>query len=116
MSGLFILNKVGLFVPCRIILFLFQTAYQLTTGGKFLEAAERLHHILLSITLLAVESRQEITEVCFCVAVVVVAVVVVVIAVVVVVVVVAVVVVIVVVVLIIILLLLFSVFVIFLSI
>jgi len=39
-----------------------QTAYQLTTGGKFPEAIERLHNILLSITLLSVESRQEITE------------------------------------------------------
>ena len=40
-----------------------QTAYQLTTGGKFPEAIERLHNILLSITLLSVDSRQEITEV-----------------------------------------------------
>ncbi|XP_047126355.1 coatomer subunit alpha isoform X1 [Hydra vulgaris] len=39
-----------------------QVAYQLTTGGKFTEAAERLHQILLSVTLLVVESRQEITE------------------------------------------------------
>lgn len=39
-----------------------QTAYQLTTGGKFPEAIERLHSILLSITLLTVETRQEITE------------------------------------------------------
>jgi len=39
-----------------------QTAYQLTTGGKFPEAIERLNAILLSIPLLTVESRQEVTE------------------------------------------------------
>ena len=35
----------------------------MTTGGKFPDAAERLHKVLLSVTLLVVESRQEITEV-----------------------------------------------------
>jgi len=39
-----------------------QGAYQMTTGGKFADAVERLHQILLSITLLAVDSRQETTE------------------------------------------------------
>ena len=37
----------------------------MTTGGKFQDAVERLHQIMLSVTLLAVESRQEITEVCY---------------------------------------------------
>lgn len=39
-----------------------QTAYQLTTGGKFQEAIGKFHSILLSITLLVVDSKQEITE------------------------------------------------------
>ena len=36
----------------------------MTTGGKFNDAVDRLHQIMLSITLLSVESRQEVTEVC----------------------------------------------------
>lgn len=39
-----------------------QTAYQLTTGGKFQEAIGKFHNILLSVTLLVVDSKQEITE------------------------------------------------------
>jgi len=39
-----------------------QGAYQLTTGGKFVEAVERLHSIMLSISLLALETKQETTE------------------------------------------------------
>jgi len=39
-----------------------QVCYQLTTGGKFSEAIEKLHTLVLSIPLLAVETRQEITE------------------------------------------------------
>lgn len=39
-----------------------QAAYQLTTGGKFQEAVQKLHAILLSITLLVVDSKQEISE------------------------------------------------------
>ncbi|PNF39948.1 Coatomer subunit alpha [Cryptotermes secundus] len=39
-----------------------QVCYQLTTGGKFSEAIEKLHALVLSITLLVVETRQEITE------------------------------------------------------
>ena len=42
-----------------------QTAYQLTTGGKFQEAAEKFHEILLHVTLLVVDSKQEISEVCY---------------------------------------------------
>lgn len=36
----------------------------MTTGGKFADAVERLNQIMLSITLLSVETRQEVTEVC----------------------------------------------------
>ncbi|XP_069693952.1 coatomer subunit alpha-like isoform X2 [Periplaneta americana] len=39
-----------------------QVCYQLTTGGKFSEAIEKLHALVLSIPLLVVETRQEITE------------------------------------------------------
>jgi len=39
-----------------------QAAYQLTTGGKFAEAVERLHSIMLGVSLLAVETKQETTE------------------------------------------------------
>lgn len=39
-----------------------QTSYQLTTGGKFADAVERLQQILLSITMLSVDSRQDVTE------------------------------------------------------
>ena len=37
----------------------------MTTGGKFLDAIEKFHSIMLSITLLAVDSKQEITEVSY---------------------------------------------------
>ena len=39
-----------------------QIAYQLTTAGKFQEAVTKFHHILLSVTLLAVDSKSEATE------------------------------------------------------
>jgi len=39
-----------------------QIAYQLTTGGKFADAVERLHSVMLAITLLAVDTKQELTE------------------------------------------------------
>lgn len=39
-----------------------QVCYQLTTGGKFAEAIQKLQSILLSIPLLIVENRQEIAE------------------------------------------------------
>lgn len=39
-----------------------QICYQLTTGGKFTEAIQKLQSILLSIPLLVVENRQEIAE------------------------------------------------------
>lgn len=39
-----------------------QTAYQLTTTGKFPEAIDRFRSILLSVPLLVVESKQEIAE------------------------------------------------------
>lgn len=39
-----------------------QACYQLTTGGKFTEAIEKLQTILLGIPLLVVENRQEIAE------------------------------------------------------
>lgn len=39
-----------------------QVCYQLTTGGKFTEAIQKLQSILMSIPLLIVENRQEIAE------------------------------------------------------
>ena len=45
-----------------LMCFFQQAAYQLTTGGKFQEAVHRLHTIMLSVTLLVVDSRQEISE------------------------------------------------------
>ena len=39
-----------------------QSAYQLTTVGKFSEAVDRFRALMLSILLLSVESKQEITE------------------------------------------------------
>ncbi|CAD7077616.1 unnamed protein product [Hermetia illucens] len=39
-----------------------QVCYQLTTGGKFSEAIEKLQAILISIPLLIVESKQDIAE------------------------------------------------------
>lgn len=40
-----------------------QSAYQLTTQGKFGDAVERFRSILLSVPLLVVETKQEISEV-----------------------------------------------------
>ena len=40
-----------------------QTAYQLTTSGKFGDAIERFRVILLSVPLLVVDNKQEISEV-----------------------------------------------------
>ncbi|CAG9862045.1 unnamed protein product [Phyllotreta striolata] len=39
-----------------------QVCYQLTTGGKFTEAIEKLQTLLLSVTLLVVDNKQEISE------------------------------------------------------
>ncbi|KAJ8034907.1 Coatomer subunit alpha [Holothuria leucospilota] len=39
-----------------------QSAYQLTTQGKFAEAIERFRSILLSVPLIVVDTKQEITE------------------------------------------------------
>ena len=39
-----------------------QVCYQLTTGGKFVEAIEKLQAILLSVPLLVVDTRQDIAE------------------------------------------------------
>ena len=39
-----------------------QTAYQLTTAGKFSESIVKMKSILLNVTLLAVATKQEITE------------------------------------------------------
>ncbi|XP_013382389.1 coatomer subunit alpha isoform X2 [Lingula anatina] len=39
-----------------------QTAYQMTTQGKFAEAVDRFRSILLSVPLLVVDTKQEITE------------------------------------------------------
>lgn len=39
-----------------------QVCYQLTTGGKFIEAIEKLQAILLSVPLLVVDTRQDIAE------------------------------------------------------
>ena len=40
-----------------------QIAYQMTTSGKFNDAIEKFHFILLSVPLLVVENKQEIAEV-----------------------------------------------------
>jgi coatomer subunit alpha len=42
-----------------------QIAYQLTTQGKFQEAVEKFRVILLSVPLLVVDNKQEISEVGF---------------------------------------------------
>ena len=41
-----------------------QVAYQLTTQGKFSEAVEKFRAILLSVPLLVVDKKQDISEVC----------------------------------------------------
>lgn len=40
-----------------------QVAYQLTTAGKFVEAVEKFRSVLLSVPLLVVDKRQDISEV-----------------------------------------------------
>lgn len=42
-----------------------QQAYQLTTLGKFADAVEKFRYILLSVPLLVVDSKQDITEVSY---------------------------------------------------
>lgn len=42
---------------------IFQVAYQLTTMGKFQDAVEKFHSVLLGVTLLAVDTKQEMVEV-----------------------------------------------------
>eukprot|EP00731_Ephydatia_muelleri_P009629 Em0005g215a len=51
-------------VPVKLsaLVQMLQIAYQLTTAGKFQEAVTKFHHILLSVTLLAVDSKSEATE------------------------------------------------------
>lgn len=34
----------------------------MTTGGKFQEAVQKLHAVLLNVTLLVVDSKQEVSE------------------------------------------------------
>lgn len=41
-----------------------QVGYQLTTSGKFSEAVEKFRAILLSVPLLVVQTKPEISEVC----------------------------------------------------
>ena len=43
-----------------------QGAYQSTTGGKFSDAVSKFRELLLSITLLVVDNRTELTEVSAC--------------------------------------------------
>lgn len=52
----------SVFVKLNDLVQRLQICYQLTTGGKFTEAIEKLQSILLSIPLLVVESRQDISE------------------------------------------------------
>lgn len=40
-----------------------QVAYQMTTTGKFVEAIDKFRSILLSVPLLVVDNKQEISEV-----------------------------------------------------
>ena len=40
-----------------------QGAYQSTTSGKFSDAVSKFRSVLLSVTLLALDSKQDITEV-----------------------------------------------------
>ena len=44
-----------------------QSAYQSTTSGKFQDAVVKFRNILLSVTLLVVDSKSEISEVSVCV-------------------------------------------------
>ena len=53
-------------VKLNILVQRLQTAYQLTTGGKFQEAAVKFQDILLQVTLLVVDSKQDISEVRIC--------------------------------------------------
>lgn len=43
----------------------FKVGYQLTTQGKFSDAAERFHSILLSVPLLIVDTKEEMNEVSY---------------------------------------------------
>lgn len=43
-----------------------QSAYQSTTSGKFAEAVDKFRFILLSVPLLALDSKSEVTEVGGC--------------------------------------------------
>jgi len=49
-------------ICCSHCFLFFQAAYQLTTGGKFQDAVQKLHAILLNVALLVVDSKQEISE------------------------------------------------------
>jgi len=53
---------VIIFTSNTITLYHFQAAYQLTTGGKFQEAVAKFHEILLSVALVVVDTKQEISE------------------------------------------------------
>ena len=46
-----------------LIILLFQSAYQSTTSGKFQDAVVKFRNILLSVTLLIVDNKSEISEV-----------------------------------------------------
>ena len=48
-------------------MFPFQSAYQSTTSGKFQDAVVKFRNILLSVTLLVVDNKSEISEVSECV-------------------------------------------------
>jgi len=53
--------------PCKYqkltdLVQMLQAGYQLTTQGKFGEAAEKFHNILLSVPLLIVDSKEEMNE------------------------------------------------------
>ena len=48
-------------------MFPYQSAYQSTTSGKFQDAVVKFRNILLSVTLLVVDNKSEISEVSECV-------------------------------------------------
>lgn len=51
-----------MYVRLKYLSNVLQVCYQLTTGGKFTEAIEKFQQLLLSITLLVVDTKQEIAE------------------------------------------------------
>ena len=51
-------------VPLSQLVRKLQSAYQSTTSGKFADAVDKFRAILLSVPLLAVDTKSEITEVC----------------------------------------------------